>query len=98
KLAGLFVSGGTMAYGKDQVEAPVFRGKVAAFDEEKRTMTLDVAPGPAVGEGDYLRILNRRDGFYRIEKVEGKTLRMTDTAPWKLDAGAEFVIIPSAWK
>ncbi len=98
KLAALFVSGGSLAYGREQVEAPVVRGKVAAFDEAKRTMTLDVEPGPAVGAGDYIRILNRRDGFYRIEKIEGKTLSITDTAPWKLDAGDEFIIIPSAWK
>ena len=93
----LFVVGGTIRCGGKELAAPEITGHITAFDEKARTITLDQElPESAVKE--YLYLPAYRDGFYRIEAVNGKTVTLTDTAPYHMKPQDTFHLIPSAFR
>ena len=65
------------------------------FNEKEQTISTD-RPLPPEAVGSYLFIPERGDGYYRIDKVFGKTLRVADTAPFRLAAGDKFRWIGTA--
>lgn len=93
KAVDLFVAGGgELSFGDQRRVDAVYRGRIADFDADKRTITLDPAPPAAAKDGEYLVVPSRRDGFYRIRGLAGSELLVHDTAPYKLEPGEECLI------
>lgn len=91
----LMAVGGVLKWDQQQVAAPVIEGTVTGFNEKEQTISTD-RPLPPEAVGSYLFIPERGDGYYRIDRVSGKTLRVADTAPFRLAAGDKFRWIGTA--
>lgn len=91
----LFVVGGSIRYAERALDAPVVEGTLTDCDPGRRTLMLSCSLPSTVKAGSYLVFPAHRDGFFRIEAIDGARVTVSDTAPWPLRKGDRFRIVPA---